>query len=401
MSRRQLILRATALGCSAAASPLLTPVTMARAATDHRLVVIILRGGMDGLATIQPYGDPGFAGLRPEHGPAFGDHDLDGFFALNNNLGNLMPLWQAGELAFAHAVSTPYRDRRSHFDGQDLLEAGLGNDHAGRRHNDGWLNRFLQTLPGAARETALAVGRRHMLILKGQAPAMSWAPEARLALSPAAEALLAHIYHDDDLFREAFDQAQHLSAEIFGDQIGDEEDMMQAMADAMASTVRNERHNLTAFLGEQLQGDTRIVSFSLGGWDTHRNQTGGLRRALQQFSGTLLGLRRALGAVWRQTTVVAMTEFGRTARLNGSRGTDHGTGGAMIFAGGALRGGRVLGQWPGLGEGDLYADRDLAATGDVRAYAAWLLAGLYGTDRAVLEGEIFPGLDLGTNPNLT
>lgn len=401
LSRRKFLLRATALGCSAAASPLLTPVTLANAATDHRLVVIILRGGMDGLSIVQPYGDPDFAALRPELGPQNGAFDLDGFYALSADLADLMPLWRAGELSFAHAVSTPYRDQRSHFDGQDLLEAGFGNDRAGRYHADGWLNRLLQHMPGAEAETALAVGTEEMMILRGPAPSLSWSPASRLSLSPAAEALLSHLYHDDDIFREAFEEAQLLTSEIFGDLPEMEADEMQEMMeDAMVNAARGQRRGLTQFLAGRLKADTRIASFSLGGWDTHRAQAGPLRRASGRLAQTLLELKAELGPVWAQTTVLAMTEFGRTARINGSGGTDHGTGGLMLMAGGALSGARVHGVWPGLGEGDLYAHRDLMPTGDVRAYAGWAMAGLYGIDRAILEQAVFPGLDLGTDPRI-
>ncbi|WP_371931230.1 DUF1501 domain-containing protein [Nioella sp. MMSF_3534] len=210
LTRRDLLLRASAIGCSAAASPLMTPIAFASAPTDNRLVVIILRGAMDGLDLVQPYGDPDFSGYRPDFaiGPAAGAQDLDGFFALHPGLGDLMPLWQAGELGFAHAVSTPYRNQRSHFDGQDLLEAGTGAETVGRSYEDGWLNRLVQTLPGATRETALAVGREEALILRGAAPSVAWSPASRLGLTPATADLLGMLYHDDPLFREAFEDAE-------------------------------------------------------------------------------------------------------------------------------------------------------------------------------------------------
>ena len=158
--------------------------------------------------------------------------------------------------------------------------------------------------------------------------------------------------------------------------------------------------SLAGFAAERLFQDTRIAAFSLGGWDTHRRQDSTLPKALGQLADAILTLQTGLGPVWGKTVVIAMTEFGRTVRENGSKGTDHGTGGAMIFAGGALRGGRVLGRWPGLDEADLYARRDLLPTGDVRSYAAWALRDAFGIDRAVLEGMVFPGLTLGDNPGL-
>ncbi len=404
LTRRDLILRASALGCSAAASPLLTPVAFASAPTDNRLVVIILRGAMDGLDVVQPYGDPGLRVARPDFaiGPDAGATDLDGFFALHAGMEALLPLWQAGELGFAHAVSTPYRNQRSHFDGQDLLEAGTAAGTEGGSHEDGWLNRLVQTIPGATRETALAVGREDALILRGAAPSVAWSPASRLALSPATSDLLSMVYHDDPLFLDAFDDAEFYSGLLhgeFGD--GGAEDMAGAMADSLRDAPRSvSAQSLASFAAERLRADARIASFSIGGWDTHRGQANGMRRALRNLSGAIAELRQGLGADWDRTAVLAMTEFGRTVRQNGSGGTDHGTGSALIMAGGAVRGGRVLGDWPGLGEGALFADRDLMPTRDVRAYAAWAMAGLFGTDRAALESHIFPTLDLGPDPGL-
>ncbi|MGR3709489.1 MAG: DUF1501 domain-containing protein [Alterinioella nitratireducens] len=397
ITRRQML----ALGCSAAASPLITPVAFASLPTDHRLVVIILRGAMDGLDVVQPYGDPALARLRPgfDIGPDAGARDLDGFFALHPGLRDLWPLWQAGELGFAHAVSTPYRNARSHFDGQDLLEAGTG---PGADARDGWLNRLVQTIPGATRETALAVGRDEALILRGAAPTSDWSPAARLLLSPATSDLLAAVYHDDPLFQASFDEAQFLSGLLHGDFSEAEGDgMMAGMQDAMAGAGQAEAVNVIAdFAAERLRAEARIASFSIGGWDTHRSQQGGLTRALGHLSTAILRLRAGLGPDWGQTTVLAMTEFGRTAAENGSGGTDHGTGSALIMAGGAVRGGRVLGDWPGLEEAALFDRRDLMPTRDIRAYAGWAMAGLFGTDRDALQGQVFPGLNLGADPGL-
>ena len=209
ISRREMLLRAGAFGCSAAASPLFTPVALASAPGENRLVVIILRGAMDGLHVVQPYGDAGLSAARPEFetGPEHGAIDLDGFFALHPALSSLMPLWQAEELGFAHAVSTPYRDARSHFDGQDLLEAGTLHDAQSNVHEEGWLNRLLQVLPGSEGRIALALGRDQSLILSGAAPSVAWAPSTRLPLSQATSNLLSRLYHDAPLFQEAFETA--------------------------------------------------------------------------------------------------------------------------------------------------------------------------------------------------
>ena len=399
ITRRALLRRSLALGCSAAASPWLTPVALASAPWENRLVVIILRGGMDGLDVVRPVGDAAFAELRgnPDPGP-----DLDGFFALHPALDPLMPLWNKGELGFVHAVSTPYRDKRSHFDGQDLLEADTAQLGARR---DGWLNRLLQTVPGIEAETAYAIGQGGMPLLAGPAPVASWSPEADLVMSPQALRLAELVMHDDPAFRAAFDQAL-LLADSDGDPVameGDGDDMMAAMAkDARAGRNRGQAHRRVAdFAAERLRGDTRIAAFSLTGWDTHNAQGRNLSRALDRLAETITTLKTGMGdAVWGKTTVVALTEFGRTARLNGTAGTDHGTGGAMVLAGGALNGGRVWSDWPGLAEADLYDRRDLMPTRDVRAYAAWAMRASFGLGRDVLEDNVFPGVALGDDPRL-
>lgn len=379
MDRRIFLKGLSALGCSAAAHPMLTTLTLAAAPGENRLVVIILRGAMDGLDVVQPRGDRALAAARP--GVLAQATDLDGFFALHEGLSGLMPLWQAGELAFVHATSTPYRDKRSHFDGQDLLEAGTGTDLAPAAQRDGWLNRLLTVLPGATSETAWAVGREAMPILAGAAPAESWAPDQDLAVSAPARALLEQVYAEDALFRQASATAFGLAGMEEGD--GQDTDM------------------IADFVAERLRGPARIAAFSLTGWDTHKGQERAIRKPLDRLQRAVLRLRDGAGPeVWGKTVVLAMTEFGRTVRQNGSGGTDHGTGGAMLVAGGAVRGGKVYGRWPGLAEANLYDRRDLMPTSDVRDWAAQVMAGLYGLDRATLERTIFPGLTMEEAPSL-
>ncbi len=388
MDRRRFLSQSLALGCSAAASPLLTPVAFASAPWENRLVVILLRGAMDGLDAVRPVGDRDFAALRPGLTEGSGHTDLTGFFALHEGFDALLPLWQAGELSFAHAVSTPYRDKRSHFDGQDMLEAGIAALDQGVR--DGWLNRMLASVPGLEADIAYAVGQESMLILQGPAPVSSWSPEVDLTLSPATEALMEHVFHSDPLFRDAGSMALRISDEVAEfDEMG-------------AETVGRGVHvDLAQFAASRLVQETRIAAFSIGGWDTHRNQSGALRGRLRRLSDAILTLKAGLGPdVWGKTTVLCMTEFGRTARENGNAGTDHGTGGAMVLAGGAVRGGRVEAEWPGLSEADLYARRDLTPTRDVRAHAAWTMRHLFGLPVSTLEQAVFPGLDMGTDPGL-
>lgn len=395
MDRRFFLRGAALLGCSTAAHPFLSTVTLASAdgghpLGNHRLIVIILRGAMDGMDVVQPKGDPLFASYRPTLGVNSGATDLDGYFALHARLGALMPLWQGGELAFAHAVSTPYRDKRSHFDGQDMLEAGTGMDVPPGAVRDGWMNRLLQAVPGLTAETAYAIGREALPLLAGAALSRSWTPDTALDLSSQNRLLLNAIYHDDPLFRDASDAAIDLA--VMGGGV--------APAKAKDAAGFAEIDTLVDFAAARLKEDTRIAAFSLNGWDTHKGQSAGIGRSLTRLERTILRLKDQLGPAWSTTTLIAMTEFGRTARENGTKGTDHGTGGVMLMAGGAVRGGKVYGRWPGLADSDLYDQRDLMPTSDVRAYAAWTMAAAYGLDRRMLETAVFPGLDMGVNPGV-
>lgn len=390
------------LGCSAAAFPLITPVALAAAPWDARLVVLILRGGMDGLGVIQPYGDRDFAGMRQgalAAGPDNGAKDLDGFFALMPYMKDLMPLWRKGELAFAHAVSTPYRDRRSHFDGQDLLEAGTGWSPGAPIARDGWLNRMLQAVPGVEAQTAYAIGREDLLLAAGPAPVANWAPDTKLRMSAQAADLLRLVSEGSPLFAEAIEEAIDLAAEEAA--VSDDILAGETGANMGSKSKKNGTHlKMVDFAVRRLQEETRIAAFSLNGWDTHNNQSAAIRRPALQLAETLVALKEGMGDLWGKTMVLAMTEFGRTARQNGTTGTDHGTGGAMLMAGGALRGGKVYADWPGLAEADLYDRRDLRPTADVRAYAASAMRGLFGLDQSILEQAVFPGLDMGAVPNL-
>ena len=391
LDRRRFLRLSAALGCSAAAAPLMTRVTFAAVPGDNRLAVIILRGAMDGLDVLQPLGDPDFAGLgRQDLAGKAPATDLDGFFALHPALAPLLPMWRAGHLGFAHAVATPYRNKRSHFDGQDILEAGSGLDVPDSAVRDGWLNRLIQALPGTTSETAYAIGLDQLKVISGTAPVRQWSPDARIEIDAQSRLLLERLYEPDPLFHVAANTAFDLAD--------------PAGADGMSAGNRRSGQapaRLAAFAAEKLRAEARIAAFSISGWDTHRDQRQVLGAGLDGLAAALLALEQGLGPeVWGKTTVLAMTEFGRTARGNGTGGTDHGTGGAMLLAGGALRGGKVHGDWPGLDELSLYQGRDLLPTRDVRAYAAWTMRGLFGLDRGLLETTVFPGLDIGTDPGV-
>lgn len=379
-TRRAALRLALGAGCSAAAWPIATPVLIAETPGEARLVVILLRGALDGLAALPPHGDRHLRSLRPglaEAEPV----DLDGFFGLGAPFAPLLPYWQAGTLGAIHAVATPYRGRRSHFDGQDLLETGGSDPEGAVTPEHGWLNRALARLPGARAETAIAIGRERLTILDGPAARQAWSPAASLDLAEDERALLSHLYTGDPLFSRAFARASALGGET--------------------AAARETGAVLGAYAAERLKGSARIAAFSLGGWDTHRAQNNAIVRPARQLAAALDALSRGLGPDWSRTAVLCLTEFGRTARENGSRGTDHGTGGVLLYAGGALRGGRVLtaGRWPGLHDGALLEERDLRPTLDLRAPCAWALRGLFGLSASAVEQAIFPGLDLGDAPD--
>lgn len=382
MDRRNFIRNSLLVGCCAAASPAFSPMAFASVPGEQRLVILILRGAMDGLDVVQPYGDPQLRALRSQFkiGPGQGASDLNGFYALHPRLSGLMPLWNAGELSFAHAVSTPYRDMRSHFDGQDLLEAGTGPNLPLPLNQSGWLNRMAQAMTNVTTETAYNVGADAGLILRGAARSNVWDPDVTMKLSTTGIQLLRSVCGRDALFLHSLDRAVAIT------------NSNTAISDDKEAAVR-----YADFVAQKLRGQSRLASFSIGGWDTHASQEADIRAPLDALAAAILTLKSKLGsAVWSKTTVLVMTEFGRAVRLNASAGTDHGTAGAMIMAGGTLRGKMVHGQWPGLA--NLYAGRDLLPTADVRTYPAWAMHKLFGIPKTRIETAIFPGLQMGADP---
>jgi uncharacterized protein (DUF1501 family) len=375
LNRRAVLAQGLGAACCLAASPLVTPIVLAAAPGDNRLVVIVLRGGMDGIAAFPPLGDPAYATMRPKLAETAA-LELDDRFGMHPALEPLLPLWLRGQLAVAQAVATPYRGKRSHFEGQDLLEAGVSGPGKIR---DGWLNRALTLMPGVRPETAISLGRENMLLLRGDAPAQVWFPGERLRLRNDERGLLDRLYAGDPLFLSALQAAKDLSAV----ETGQPEDGVDPIA---------------RFAGERLAAEARIAAFSIGGWDTHVGEKYLIGVALKRLAEAIVTLESSLGAAWDRTLVIAMTEFGRTARENGTGGTDHGTGGAALLAGGALAGGRVYGDWPGLREDALYEGRDLMPTTDVRHFPALALQGLFGLAAGRIVDTVFPGLDMTGGP---
>lgn len=375
ISRRNFLVTA----CCAAAVPAFSPVSFAAIPGENRFVTIVLRGAMDGLDLVQPYGDPAFAGFRPTLAltPDTGLIDLDGHFGLNPAAQPLMPLWQAKELAFVHAVSTPYRDQRSHFDGQDMLESGAEHVHEERT---GWLNRALSSIPRSADRKAIDINTSMELILSGPNEADVWASTSNMTMGADEIGFFKRLYANDPEFNQVL--AEALRTDMSAEQLFQDEKRGQGIRD------------VAKLAGGLLKEDYRIASFSVDGWDTHAGQKGQFARTVKDLTIALTTLKDAVGPdVWKKTVVVAMTEFGRTARENGTGGTDHGTGGVAVLAGGGIDGGRVLGNWPGLGDGKLLDDRDLMPTGDVRELAAAMLYRQFDVSSEALTNTIFPGLN--------
>lgn len=382
-TRREFLRSALGSGLALAALPRLA---FASIPGERRLIVVLLRGALDGLAAVPPYADPYYARARgalalASPGEAQGALDLDGTFGLHPALTALHERYRAGELLVAHAVGTPYRER-SHFDGQNVLENG-GERPAGAA--SGWLNRALAALP-AGSVRGLAIGQNVPLILRGAVPVASWAPSAMPEVEADLIARLRDLYSGDALLAARLEEAIRIA------RLADEEGGMGGRA-----ALRTGPGQLklivqgAARLLAEPEGP-RIAVIETGGWDTHANQgaaQGPLAVRLRALDEALDLLRSSLGAVWRQTVVLLCTEFGRTVAVNGTRGTDHGTGTATFLVGGAVRGGRVLGDWPGLSERARHEGRDLAVTLDLRALAKGVLhEHLALPERALVE--VFP-----------
>ena len=354
---------------------------------DPRFVVIILRGAMDGLAAVPPIGDPDYARLRGDlaigSGSLGGTVPLDGFFALNDAMPRLKQLYADRDALIVHAVATAYRDR-SHFDGQDVLESGLTRPGASR---DGWLNRAVAALPrGAAVRpvTGLAVSPTVPLVLRGGAPVFTWMPDGLMPVGMDTADRLASLYdHSDPELARVFAAGRTVDRMAAGG--------TAVKGGDIAASFRRIAVGAGRLLAEP-EGP-RIAAISFDGWDTHASEgpdSGQLGRRLAALDAALDGLKAELGSAWVDTVVAVMTEFGRTAHVNGTDGTDHGTATTAFLVGGAVKGGRVLADWPGLAPQKLYEQRDLAPTADLRAVLKGVLRDHLGIGETVLATSVFP-----------
>jgi uncharacterized protein (DUF1501 family) len=386
LSRRSALLGLTASWTAGRSS-----LALAAAPTEQRFVVVILRGALDGMAAVVPYGDPDLATWRsslipPPIGAEGGMLDLGGFYGLHPAMAGLHGLYTSGELLPVHAVAGHYRSR-SHFEAQDYLESG-----ADQRMTSGWLNRVVGLLPAGPDGNrlgakspggpALAVGTSMPLLLRGPAVVGSWAPHSFGEPQPDLYLRLAALNNSDPVIGPAIGEGlreRGFSTETL------------AEGDIPAPRDKNAFPALASAAGRMLAAadGPRIAALEIGGWDTHGGQTGRINQPMRQLDEGLVALKAGLGDAWRKSVVLVMTEFGRTVRVNGTKGTDHGTGTVAFVLGGAVAGGRVAANWPGLSQKNLFEDRDLQPTLDLRSVAKGLLKTHMGLTNDALE-LVFP-----------
>lgn len=369
MFNRRSLLR---LGAAGGAVALLPGIALAAAATDRRLVFIIQRGAADGLGTIVPTGDPAFVGQRGVLSDvAEGGAKLDATFTLHPMLAETAKLYAAKQALFAHAIASPYRER-SHFDGQNVLESGGKAPYAVK---DGWLNRLLPLLPKGD-DRAIALAATVPLALRGRQEVASYAPSALPDASDDLMARVSAMYQDDQQLHGLWEQA--LATRTLTGDLAADNGRNAAATGALAARLLSPADG------------PRIAMIETGGWDTHSAQKNRLAAQLNGLDAMVAALKAGLGPAWADTMVIVATEFGRTVAVNGTGGTDHGTGAAAMLLGGTVRGGRVLADWPGLAAGALYESRDLRPTGDLDALIAGAVAGHFGLDPQRTLAALFP-----------
>lgn len=358
-----------------------TPKARAHANGDGapRMVVVFLRGAVDGLNVVVPHGDhayyqarPGIAVARP--GMPNGAIDLTGYFGLHPSLRPLMPYWESGQLAFVHASGSP-DGSRSHFEAQDYMETGTPGQHNTR---DGWMNRLEATLPPSDSPVqALTLGEAIPRILTGRQvvanmPTGRDAARPTLIDQPKVSQAFGTMYAGNDALGKAYRDGVAARKELMTELASSEQRMANNGAPLPNGLAID-----TARLGRLMRGDPRIrLGFlAVGGWDTHANQGNGVGQLAGRLNPLAVGLAtlaQELGPAFNDTVIVVMSEFGRTFHENGNGGTDHGHGNVMWLLGGNVRGGTIYGQWPGIDKAALNEGRDLAITTDFRAVMSTL-----------------------------
>jgi uncharacterized protein (DUF1501 family) len=363
--------------------------------TKRKIIVVICRGGMDGLSVSPPVGDSEYPGLRGAlalNGTAL---PLDGTFGLHPALTSVQALVQAGEARIAPAIATPDR-ARSHFEAQDVLETGAAGVYTA---SSGWLNRAVGALSAHRKVEALSVGPTAPLILRGKAPAASWSPGRTVDAEARLPMLLQDLYRNDPLLGPAL--ARGLATEVMAQAAAADMATQSASMTPQAPTANTPQpirqgREAARSLGVSLAGFMRepagpqVAAISLDGFDSHANQAGLLNTRLAYMDAVLDGIHTGLGPEWKNTVVVVATEFGRTARINGTAGTDHGTASTALLLGGALKKGGIIGDWPTLKSNALFENRDVTPTLDMRGLFKGVLAEHMGLDRGVLDRDVFP-----------
>jgi len=367
---------------------------------DPRFLVIVLRGALDGLATVAPVGDPDWVRLRGDKAltleGATSALPLDSFFALNPAMPNLHRMYKAGHASIIHAVASPYRER-SHFDGQDVLESGLTKPGS---VDTGWLNRTLASLQTAGRvnaKEAFAVGPVTPLVVRGPAPVLSWTPPK---LPPATDdtvmRLLDLYRHTDPALAHALEERVDLAAIAHAGGMSMKPQKVGARTQGPGAAIRAYFADAAGAAAKFMARDDgpRVGALAFDGWDTHQDEGadhGRLALLLGALDAALAAVESGMGDAWKETAVAVITEFGRTARINGTEGTDHGTATVALLAGGSIKGGRVIADWPGLNEASLYQARDLKPTTDLRAILKGVLRDHLRVDERALATTVFPG----------
>ncbi|HEY9725757.1 MAG TPA: DUF1501 domain-containing protein [Chroococcales cyanobacterium] len=397
MNRRK-FLEQLGLVSSVAMVSIGTHAWVARSVTSNsnpkRLIVVFLRGAVDGLNVVIPHWENAYYDARSliaiaPPNEANGALDLDGRFGLHPALNSVMPLWKQGSLAFIHACGSP-DPTRSHFDAQDYMESGTPGI---KKTSDGWMNRLLSVLPSQSPIQAVNVGATLPRILTGRMSVASL-PVGRdadrsLPLDrPQVSAVFDRLYSGNDTLSKAYQEGRAARQQIMGDL---EQEMMAANKGAPSPVgFTGDAQKLARLMVKD--SSVQLAFMALGGWDTHVNQggsTGQLARNLKGLGDGLAALAQGLGPVYSDTAIVVMSEFGRTVRENGNGGTDHGHSNVMWLLGGTLKGGKVYGEWPGLAESQLNEGRDLAVTTDFRDVIATVLEGHLQMDAAKLQ-QVFP-----------
>jgi len=371
---------------------------------DPRFLTIVLRGGLDGLAAVAPVGDPDWVKLRGDNALTLEGKKpglpLNGFFALNPAMPNVHRLYQEGHATIVHAAATPYRER-SHFDGQDMLESGLPKPGA---VDSGWLNRALAGLEPsrdaiASGRKAFAVGPITPLVVRGAAPVLSWTPPRLQPVSDDTTLRVLDLYrHTDPAFAQGLEQGLGVTSIARAGGVTESRPDVPDIPGGGIAQVRAYFAEAAGAAAKFLAAPEgpRVGALAFDGWDTHVQEgavTGRLADLLGALDGAIGAIKTNMGEAWNETVVTLVTEFGRTARVNGNAGTDHGTATVALLLGGALKGGRVVADWPGVKETDLYEKRDLKATTDLRAVLKGLLRDHLRVDERALTADIFPGSD--------